>query len=117
LVDVFGVAEAALIDVLAFDLILFNLLFLALLTLALTLPLGNFGKSITGLTSMGETVNNKLGLSGHSSASSKSTSVFGLLAIGSGLPRGGSWGFKRAAELWCPSSLITTLQKLKQESN
>lgn len=93
-----GVAEAALTDVLAFELILLDLLFLALLTLALPLPLGNFGESITGLTSMGEAVNNKLGLSGHSSTSSKNTSVFGLLATDSGLPGGGSWGFKWAAE-------------------
>jgi hypothetical protein len=111
------VAEAALTDVLTFESILFNLLFLELLTLVLPLPLGNFGTSITGLTSMGEAVNNKLGLNGQSSASSKNTSVFGLFAIDSGLPGGGSWGFKWAVELRRPSSLITTLQKLQQESN
>jgi hypothetical protein len=69
---------------------------------------------------MGEAVNNKLGLSGHSSASSKSTSVFGLLAIESGLPGGGSFGFKLRVEPWCSScsaSLITTLQNLKKDKN
>jgi hypothetical protein len=114
---VLGVAKAALTDVLAFELILFNLLFLELLTLLLPLPLDNFGESIIGVTSMGEAVNNKLGLSGHSSTSSKNTSVFGLIAIDSALSGGGSWIFKWSAGLRQPSSLITTLQILKQESN
>jgi hypothetical protein len=115
LVDVSGVAEAALIDVLVFELILFDLLFLLsqLFTLALPLPLDNFGMPTTGLTSMGDAVNNKLGLNGHSSASSKSTSVFGLLVIESELTGGCSLGFKQA--WFSASSLITTLQKLKQD--
>lgn len=88
-----GVGEAAVTDVFAFELHLFDLLFLlpARLSLFLSLPLCNFGVPTTGLTSMGEAVINKLGLSGHSSASSKSTSVFGLLVIESGLPGGGSF--------------------------
>jgi hypothetical protein len=109
--------EAALIDVLAFESIIFNLLFLALLTRGLPLPLGNFDESIIGLTSMGGAVNNKLGLSGQSSTSSKNTSVFELFATDSGLSAGGSWGFMRVVEFWQSSSLITTLQNLKQESN
>jgi hypothetical protein len=120
LVDVLEVSEAAVIHVLLFELLLLDLLFLlsVLLTLALLLLLDNFGVPITGLTSMGEAVNNKLGLSGHSSASSKSTSVVGLLGIGSGLPGTGSLGFKEGVELCSSASpLITMLQRLKQEPN
>jgi hypothetical protein len=120
LVDVLGEAEAALTDVFLFELHLFNLLFLLPERLSIFpfLLLHNFDVPTTGLTSNGEAVNNKLGLNGHSSASSKSTSVFGLLVIDSELPAGGSFGSKLRVEPWCScrtSSLITTLQNLKKK--
>jgi hypothetical protein len=98
--DVSEFAEVSLLtDVLAFELTLFNILLLALITRGLPLPLGSFGESTTGFTSMGEAVNNKLGLSGQSSTNSKNTSVFGIFAIDSRLPGGASWDFKSVVEL------------------
>ena len=118
--DVLGVGEAAVTDVFPFELHLFDLLFLLSerLSLFLSLPLCSLGLPTTGLTSMGEAVINILGLSGHSSASSKSTSVFGLLVIESGLPGGGSFCVVWIVEPWCSRSslsLITTLQNLKRK--